>query len=127
MFRALALAALLATTACSGSAETTATTEDEGLPKMGGLGIKVGTLDGRLMVNEVITPGPAAEAGMQAGDELIVIDDIPLEGANMQVLMGLAIGPADSVAQVTVRGADGAERTLSVTRWDVDRLMQSTK
>lgn len=90
--RPLAFCALLALAAgCSSTSE-------------GGIHARLGWMPGRLRVVQVPARGPAAQAGLQPGDELVSIDGVPVD------LMSL------ERATQTLRGPVGSQVTLEVRR-----------
>lgn len=77
--------------------------------EFGGLGIEVGTEDGFIKVIAPIDDTPAQEAGVQAGDLIIRLDDKPVKG------LGL------SEAVKLMRGKPGSKITLTISRADEDK------
>ena len=74
--------------------------------QFGGLGIEVGQEDGFLKVVSPIDDTPAAEAGIEAGDLIVKIDDQPVKGISIM----------DAVEKM--RGEPGTSVTLTVIRDD---------
>jgi carboxyl-terminal processing protease len=70
----------------------------------GGLGIEIGTKDGKLMVNAPIEDTPASRAGILAGDHIWQIDGKPTEGVAVN----------DCVSRM--RGTPGTAVTLGILR-----------
>jgi carboxyl-terminal processing protease len=70
----------------------------------GGLGIELGTKDGKLMVNAPIEDTPASRAGILAGDHIWQIDGKPTEGVAVN----------DCVSRM--RGTPGTAVTLGILR-----------
>jgi len=70
----------------------------------GGLGIELGTKDGKLMVNAPIEDTPASRAGILAGDHIWQIDGKPTEGVAIN----------DCVSRM--RGTPGTAVTLGILR-----------
>ena len=70
----------------------------------GGLGIELGTRDGKLMVNAPIEDTPAFKAGILAGDHIWTIDGKPTRGAAIN----------DCVSRM--RGTPGTSVTLGILR-----------
>jgi carboxyl-terminal processing protease len=74
----------------------------------GGLGLEIRLRDGRLTVVAPIEGGPAARAGIRAGDRLVAIDGAPTAGLSLvQVVQRL-------------RGAIGTEVALTLQRGDAE-------
>ncbi|MES2459145.1 MAG: M50 family metallopeptidase [Armatimonadota bacterium] len=66
-----------------------------------------------LKINTVIDGGPAARAGMQAGDTFLSINDKPVESG--EAVLTQIRNSAGTPLRFTVRTAGGVERTISVT------------
>jgi carboxyl-terminal processing protease len=77
--------------------------------EFGGLGIEVGTEDGFIKVIAPIDDTPAQQAGVQAGDLIIRLDDKPVKG------LGL------SEAVKLMRGKPGSKIKLTISRTDEDK------
>ncbi|MDO6562747.1 S41 family peptidase [Amphritea sp. 1_MG-2023] len=80
--------------------------------EFGGLGIEVGIEDGFIRVIAPIDDTPAQRAGVKAGDLIIKLGDLPVQG------MGLA----DAVK--LMRGKPGSELTLTVMREGEDKPLE---
>ncbi len=77
--------------------------ETETRGKFGGLGIEVGMEFG---VVKVITPmddSPAVKEGVKAGDYIVKIDDIQVQGKTLSEAVELMRGPVGSKLKITVR------------------------
>ncbi len=72
--------------------------------KFGGLGIEVGLEDGFIKVVSPIDDTPAAQAGIQAGDLIIKLDNTPVKGMDLN----------DAVEKM--RGVPGSEIVLTILR-----------
>ena len=72
--------------------------------EFGGLGIEVGMEDGFVKVIAPIDDTPAQEAGIQAGDTIVRLDDTPVKGMSLN----------DAVKKM--RGKPGSEITLTIVR-----------
>ncbi len=77
--------------------------------EFGGLGIEIGMEDGFIKVIAPIDDTPAQQAGVQAGDLIIRLDDKPVKG------LGL------SEAVKLMRGKPGSKIKLTITRTGVDK------
>lgn len=62
----------------------------------------------------VIPGGPAEEAGLQAGEVILAIDDTRIDDGSQLIVTLRSYAVGDTV-EVLVRGTDGAERTVSIT------------
>ncbi len=72
--------------------------------EFGGLGIEVGLEEGFIKVISPIDDTPAQQAGVQAGDTIIKLDDTPVKGMSIN----------DAVKKM--RGKPGSDITLTVVR-----------
>jgi carboxyl-terminal processing protease len=82
--------------------------------EFGGLGIEVGMEDGFVKVISPIDDTPAQQAGIQAGDLIIRIDDTPVKG--------LTLGEAVN----RMRGKPGTDITLTVAREGQEKPLKFT-
>jgi carboxyl-terminal processing protease len=82
--------------------------------EFGGLGIEVGSEDGFIKVVSPIDDTPASRAGVQAGDVIIRLDDMPVKG------MGLN----DAIKKM--RGKPGTKINLSIMREGVEKPLNLT-
>jgi predicted metalloprotease with PDZ domain len=87
--------------ACAGGAKSDAA----GGEPPGHLGLDARANGGKLLVTRVVRDGPAWAAGLQAGDEIVAIDDRRVE--------------PDGLAAALSRLRPGARVTVLVSRWDV--------
>ena len=88
------------------SPETFKEMETETSGKFGGLGIEVGMEFG---VVKVITPmddSPAAKEGVKAGDYIVKINGIQVQGKTLTQAVALMRGPVGSNLQITIRRKD---------------------
>ena len=79
--------------------------------KFGGLGIEVQMQDGFVRVVSPIDDTPAAKAGIQPGDLIVKIDDLPVKGLSL----------SDAVQKM--RGAPGSKIQLTLVREGADKPM----
>ncbi len=85
------------------SLETFKQMETETSGKFGGLGIEVGMEFG---VVKVITPmdgSPAEREGVKAGDYIVKINEIQVQGKTLTEAVGLMRGPVGSKLKITIR------------------------
>ncbi len=82
-----------------------------------GIGIELGIRQGKLVVIAPIEGGPAARAGVLAGDELLSIDGVDLERRSVLNVEELLAGDVGAVITILVRhpGEDEPQK-LSITR-----------
>ena len=71
--------------------------------EFGGLGIEVNMQSGVLKVISPIDDTPASRAGIKAGDYIIKIDDIQVQGKSLSEAVELMRGPVGSSIILTVR------------------------
>ena len=71
--------------------------------EFGGLGIEVGMEAGGVKVIAPIDDTPAAKAGIKAGDYIVKIDDIQVQGKSLVEAVKLMRGPVGSTIELTIR------------------------
>jgi len=71
--------------------------------EFGGLGIEVGMEFGVVKVISPIDNSPAEEAGVKAGDYIVKINDIQVQGKTLTEAVELMRGPVGSIIKITVR------------------------
>ena len=71
--------------------------------KFGGLGIEVGMESGIVKVISPIDNTPASKAGIKAGDYIVKINDIQVQGKSLTEAVELMRGPVGSEIEITVR------------------------
>jgi carboxyl-terminal processing protease len=85
-----------------------------------GIGISVTARDSQPRIVEVYDDTPAQQAGLQAGDVLVRIDDQPVAGMALDEMTGLVRGPAGSSVRIVVqRGDDPTEKPFVVQRAEI--------
>ena len=67
-----------------------------------GIGIEVDEIDGKVLVITPIAGSPAARSGIRSGDEIVAVDGIALDTANLQETIARLRGHAGSRVEVTV-------------------------
>lgn len=72
--------------------------------------------DGGLYVIAVAEGGPSEQAGLQAGDTIVAVDGVAMEGEDRNRGSELTRGPDGTVVTLEVRDGGGGTRTLTVTR-----------
>lgn len=82
--------------------------------EFGGLGIEVGLEDGFIKVIAPIDDTPAQRAGVQAGDLIIRLDDIPVKGLTLAEAVKMMRGKPDTKIILTIVRA-GEEKPLKIT------------
>tara|TARA_Y100000590_G_scaffold209804_1_gene237727 strand:+ start:72 stop:1214 length:1143 start_codon:yes stop_codon:yes gene_type:complete len=71
--------------------------------KFGGLGIEVGMESGVVKVISPIDNTPASRAGIKAGDYIVKINNIQVQGKSLNEAVELMRGPVGSEIEITVR------------------------
>ena len=71
--------------------------------KFGGLGIEVGMESGIVKVISPIDNTPASKAGIKAGDYIVKINDMQVQGKSLTEAVELMRGPVGSEIEITVR------------------------
>ena len=71
--------------------------------KFGGLGIEVGMESGVVKVISPIDNSPASKAGIKAGDYIVKINDMQVQGKSLTEAVELMRGPVGSEIEITVR------------------------
>lgn len=74
-----------------------------------------------LYVGMIHPEGPAHQAGLGHGDEVVSVDGIPVKGKRYDEVVGMIRGEAGTVVRLGVRAENGL-RELSVTRVAGDKL-----
>ena len=85
--------------------------------EFGGLGIEVGMEAGVVKVISPIDSSPAYEAGVKAGDYIVKINDIQVQGKTLSEAVDLMRGPVGSEIEITIR-RKGVKKSLifNITR-----------
>lgn len=75
------------------------------------------SLDGKHVVVEDVTPeGPAASAGIRAGDRVLAIDGSPLRVEDPAAIAELMAGPENTIVAITIRSRQGRIHTFRLRR-----------
>ncbi len=81
-----------------------------------GIGLRLLPVPGGYVVQSVTSAGPAAEAGIVAGERLLAVDDAPVAGETLETVQSWLAGLEGTDVAVTLRGRDGRTRTLEIER-----------
>jgi len=71
--------------------------------EFGGLGIEVGMESGVVKVISPIDNTPASKAGLKAGDYIVKVDGVQVQGKSLMEAVDLMRGPVGSSIEITVR------------------------
>ena len=85
------------------SPESLKSMQTETSGEFGGLGIEVGMEAGVIKVVSPIDNSPASRAGVKAGDYIVKINDIQVQGKSLTEAVDLMRGPVGSDIEITVR------------------------
>ena len=96
------------------SPETFNEMQTETSGKFGGLGIEVSMESGVVKVISPIDDTPASRSGIKAGDYIVKIDDIQVQGKSLSEAVDLMRGPVGSGIELTVRRR-GEKKALTFT------------
>ena len=84
--------------------------------EFGGIGIRVGLIDGKLMVITPLMSTPAYRAGILAGDQILKIGDASTKGMPLEEAIRRMKGKVDTQLELTVRHRhDGRVQTCRST------------
>lgn len=90
-----------------------------------GIGVTIRTDVEWIEVVEVLSGGPAEEAGIQVGDVVQTVDGIAVTTENRDDCVQKIRGEEGTVVTLELRGADGTVRTAEVTRRTVQEISAS--
>jgi carboxyl-terminal processing protease len=92
-----------------------------GLQISGGIGGYVNVVAGELVLLQVLPGSPAAAAGLRPGESIAAIDGVPwAQFSSMDEAVLAITGEVGSAVTLAVRGLDGTEREVSLTRAVID-------
>jgi carboxyl-terminal processing protease len=79
-----------------------------------GLGLEVGMEDGYVNIISPIDGSPAAEAGLQSGDVILKLNNVPVKGMSLNEAIDIMRGPKGSEIELTI-GRPGESQPFEVT------------
>ena len=79
-----------------------------------GLGLEVGTENGYVKIIAPIDGSPAAEAGLESGDIILKLDNVPVKGMSLNEAIDIMRGPKDSKIVLSI-GRPGNSEPFDVT------------
>ena len=86
---------------------------------LSGIGVVIDARSGTPLVLSVIDGGPAAKAGMKAGDLILSVDGTLTNHQTVAQIVDEVRGPAGTTVDLHVRHRDGSEEDLSMVRADI--------
>ena len=95
--------------------------------KFGGLGIEVGMESGVVKVISPIDNSPASRVGIKAGDYIVKINDMQVQGKSLSEAVDLMRGPVGTDIEITVRRVGEKKAIIfNITREiiEINRLNQ---
>lgn len=90
--------------------------QDSTSGQFGGLGIEIGQEEGMLRVIAPIDDTPAARAGIEPGDLILMIDDQPVKGMGLVEAVEKMRGPAGSKVTLTIVRDEGRPFEVELER-----------
>ncbi len=86
----------------------------------GGIGTLVNTINGKITITEPYQNYPAAKNGLMAGDVVIKVDGVSVEGKNHEDISDLLTGqPGSNVAITVMRPGETSPRLIQLTREEI--------
>jgi carboxyl-terminal processing protease len=86
----------------------------------GGIGTLVNTINGKITITEPYQNYPAAKAGLMAGDVVIKVEGINVEGKNHDEISDMLTGQPGSKVNLTIlRPGENEPRVIALTREDI--------
>jgi carboxyl-terminal processing protease len=90
--------------------------DEEAHGRLAGIGVELKVENGRILVERVWPQGPAAAAGVLAGEQLLAVDDVPVRGRPLPESMDALRGAPGSELSLRLRGPDNEARTINLQR-----------
>lgn len=94
--------------------------DEEAGTEYAGVGMQLEVDAGALRIREVFDGAPSAEAGLQAGDRIVAVDDVPVEGQKAVQVSEWIRGEPGEVVRLRIE-RDGVEQEVEVVRDEVVR------
>ena len=92
--------------------------------RKGGLGVQIGQNDEGIEIYQVMPNTPAEEFGLEAGDVIVEVDDIPASELDIDEFIDKMTGPEGSTVTFRLKGADEDAPPLTLTRAYLDDWQQ---
>ncbi|MEM7655007.1 MAG: S41 family peptidase [Bacteroidota bacterium] len=93
-----------------------------------GIGAEVGRRKDAFIILELVGAGPADEAGIRVGDEILNIDEVPVSGSRLTLeeVNNLLMGEKESEVRIRIRRSDGAlPLTVPVKRQSAEVIQET--
>ncbi len=86
--------------------------------KFQGIGVEFNIFDDTVHILTVLPGGPSARAGIEPGDRIVKVADSVVAGRQItsEGIRSLLRGPDGTKVEVTVKRADGGQRSINITR-----------
>ena len=81
-----------------------------------GIGVRLGLQGRAIVVLSVNQAGPAADAGVVAGDRIMAVDDQSVDGEDAATVQAMIAGVEGTDVSLTLRSRSGAVRTIEAER-----------
>ena len=81
-----------------------------------GAGLLISQVRQNFVVQTVNADGPAAEAGVVAGDQIVAVDDQPTRGEDIDTVLGWISGLEGTDVTLTIRSRSGRVRKVALER-----------
>lgn len=99
------------------SPEATQQVDERTRGEFGGIGVVLAVSADRPLVEEVLADGPAARAGVEAGDLITHVEGQPLEGLSLQDVVAMVRGEVGTEVELTFyRESSDESLTRTITR-----------
>ncbi len=85
----------------------------------GGIGVVLGKKDDDFVVVAPMEGTPGDKAGIKAGDKILAVDGTNVDGLQLEDVVGKIRGKQGTEVELTLAGADGAQRTVRLIRGDI--------
>ena len=81
-----------------------------------GAGLLISQVRANFVIQTVNADGPAAEAGVVAGDQIVAVDDQPTRGEDIETVLGWISGQEGTDVTLTIRSRTGRVRKVELER-----------
>lgn len=85
-----------------------------------GIGARVGLVDDVYTIIEPYAGGPAAEAGLKAGDKILAIDGVVIQGKSLEEINVIIRGVPGTALKMTIEKPGKKEEAITLTRGEVN-------